>query len=282
MIKQPTNTQSQYLGKEGEDPSSPFWGHGNYVGPYWSNGVQQSSVEWGNKEPIDALDALARQHDSAYAKFSDRPHREAADAIFAQEARKLTQVYGKGWAADPKVAAALVQYGNYTQRQIKQLGEYTNYGTKGMVGNIIGAVRFGVGNLLNAGKMVNGTYLKQEKDDIEKYFQTDPKRTGGGGLPIIVKGVVDRPLTKKTGPSAGTPKKGNKVQPAVETKPDVTNHTNLIKNQAQRFRDYSALHAAAVASTGRPRVWKKRTKKNLNAALPASYLLRKRNAVRPA
>ena len=135
---------------------------------------------------------------------------------------------------------------------------------------------------MNAGKMVNGTYLKQEKNDVEKYFQTDPKRTGGGGKPIVVKGVVDRPLTKETKPSTGTPTKGNKVQPAVETKPDVTNHSNLIKNQAQRFRDYSALHAAAVASTGRPRVQRKRTKKNLNAALPASYLLRKRNAVRPA
>ena len=157
-------------------PPRLFWAHGNYVGPYWSDGKIQSSVVWGNKEPTDALDALARQHDAAHAHYKDRPHREAADALFAEEARKLTQKYGKGWAADPKVAATLVQYGNYATRQAAKLGEYTKYGTSGMVGNLIGAARFGIGNLLDAGKMVTGTYLKQEKNDVSKFYGTDPKK----------------------------------------------------------------------------------------------------------
>lgn len=274
MIKQPIDTTTQYQGRDGEDPTAPFWGHGNYVGPYWSDGKVQSSVVWGNKEPTDALDNLARQHDAAYAHYQDRPHREAADALFAEEARKLTQKYGKGWAADPKVAAALVQYGNYAQRQAAKLGEYTKYGTSGIAGNLIGAGRFVVGNLLDAGKMVNGTYLKQERNDVLKFYGTDPKKVGQERRP------------EGTTPASWSIKKTPSVVPVsttVETKPAFTkSKSQLIKDQAQRFRNYSALHSAAVASEGMPTVRRKRTKKNLNAALPDSYLRRKRNAVRPA
>lgn len=273
MLKQPVNTQTQYQGQEGEDPTSPFWAHGNYVGPYWSDGKIQSSVVWGNKEPTDALDALARQHDAAYAHYKDRPHREAADALFAEEARKLTQKYGKGWAADPKVAATLVQYGNYATRQAAKLGEYTKYGTGGMVGNLIGAARFGIGNLLDAGKMVTGTYLKQEKNDVSKFYGTDPKKQTAFRAAEVAPGQ-GRSITKT--PSVVP------VSTTVETKPAFTkSRSQLIKDQAKRFRDYSALHAAAVAPTTMP-IRRKRTKKNLNAALPASYLRKKRAAVRPA
>lgn len=274
MIKQPTNTTTQYQGLEGEDPSSPFWAHGNYVGPYWSDGKVQSSVVWGNREPTDALDDLARKHDAAYAHYKDRPHREAADALFAEEARKLTQKYGKGWAADPKIAATLVQYGNYAQRQAAKLGEYTKYGTSGIAGNLIGAGRFVIGNLLDAGKMVNGTYLKQERNDVLKFYGTDPKK------------VEQERRPEGTTPASWSIKKTPSVVPVsttVETKPAFTkSKSQLIKDQAQRFRNYSALHSAAVASEGMPIVRRKRTKKNLNAALPDSYLRRKRNAVRPA
>lgn len=274
MIKQPINTTTQYQGTSGEDPTAPFWGHGNYVGPYWSDGKTQSSVEWGNKEPTDALDDLARKHDAAYAHYKDRPHREAADALFAEEARKLTQKYGKGWAADPKVAATLVQYGNYATRQAAKLGEYTKYGTSGIAGNLIGAGRFVIGNLLDAGKMVNGTYLKQERNDVLKFYGTDPKK------------VEQERRPEGTTPASWSIKKTPSVVPVsttVETKPAFTkSKSQLIKDQAQRFRNYSALHTAAVASEGMPIVRRKRTKKNLNKALPDSYLRRKRNAVRPA
>lgn len=274
MIKQPIDTTTQYQGNDGEDPTAPFWGHGNYVGPYWSDGKKQSSIEWGNKEPTDALDNLARNHDAAYAHYKDRPHREAADALFAEEARKLTQKYGKGWAADPKVAATLVQYGNYATRQAAKLGEYTKYGTSGIAGNLIGAGRFVIGNLLDAGKMVNGTYLKQERNDVLKFYGTDPKK------------VEQERRPEGTTPASWSIKKTPSVVPVsttVETKPAFTkSKSQLIKDQAQRFRNYSALHSAAVASEGMPTVRRKRTKKNLNAALPASYLRRKRNAVRPA
>lgn len=274
MIKQPINTTTQYQGTSGEDPTAPFWGHGNYVGPYWSDGKTQSSVEWGNKEPTDALDDLARKHDAAYAHYKDRPHREAADALFAEEARKLTQKYGKGWAADPKVAATLVQYGNYATRQAAKLGEYTKYGTSGIAGNLIGAGRFVIGNLLDAGKMVNGTYLKQERNDVLKFYGTDPKK------------VEQERRPEGTTPASWSIKKTPSVVPVsttVETKPAFTkSKSQLIKDQAQRFRNYTALHTAAVASEGMPIVRRKRTKKNLNKALPDSYLRRKRNAVRPA
>lgn len=274
MIKQPINTTTQYQGTGGEDPTAPFWGHGNYVGPYWSDGKTQSSVEWGNKEPTDALDDLARKHDAAYAHYKDRPHREAADALFAEEARKLTQKYGKGWAADPKVAATLVQYGNYATRQAAKLGEYTRYGTSGIAGNLIGAGRFVIGNLLDAGKMVNGTYLKQERNDVLKFYGTDPKK------------VEQERRPEGTTPASWSIKKTPSVVPVpttVETKPAFTkSEPQLIKDQAQRFRNYSALHNAAVASGGMPKKRRKRTKKNLNKALPDSYLRRKRNAVRPA
>ena len=274
MIKQPINTTTQYQGNDGEDPTAPVWGHGNYVGPYWSDGKTQSSVEWGNKEPTDALDDLARKHDAAYAHYKDRPHREAADALFAEEARKLTQKYGKGWAADPKVAATLVQYGNYATRQAAKLGEYTKYGTSGIAGNLIGAGRFVIGNLLDANKMVNGTYLKQERNDVQKFYGTDPKK------------VEQERRPEGTTPASWSIKKTPSVVPVsttVETKPAFTkSKSQLIEDQPQRFRNYSALHTAAVAPKGMPIVRRKRTKKKLNKALPDSYLRRKRNALRPA
>ena len=81
-----------YQGTPGEDPTSLPWTHGNYVGPYWSDGKLQSSVEWGTANPIDELDNLARQHDAAYAHWTDRAHREAADKLFADEAQKLKKI----------------------------------------------------------------------------------------------------------------------------------------------------------------------------------------------
>lgn len=64
---------------------------GNYTGPYWSNGKIQSSVLWGQKKPLSALDALARRHDAAYAKFPDSKHRQAADSLFEEGCRKILE-----------------------------------------------------------------------------------------------------------------------------------------------------------------------------------------------
>jgi hypothetical protein len=54
----------------------------NYTGPYWSNGQIQSSVPFGDADPIDEVGIQSRLHDTAYHVFQDQPHREAADWIY--------------------------------------------------------------------------------------------------------------------------------------------------------------------------------------------------------
>lgn len=44
--------------------------HGNYCGPGWSEGKYQESVE-GTRTPVDKLDQLCKEHDSAYARGED-------------------------------------------------------------------------------------------------------------------------------------------------------------------------------------------------------------------
>jgi hypothetical protein len=59
-METPTPTTTKYLGKEGEDPTAPFWASGNYIGPYWSDGKLQESVEWGDRPVLNELDEIAR------------------------------------------------------------------------------------------------------------------------------------------------------------------------------------------------------------------------------
>jgi len=78
--------------------------HGNYCGPYWSDGVHQASV-LGTSAPTDAFDALCKEHDAQYAVGGDV---SAADARFASSAFALP-------GFKPKLAAAAV----YTNRLVR-------------------------------------------------------------------------------------------------------------------------------------------------------------------
>lgn len=137
---------------------------GNYTGPYWSDGKFQTSVEFGSTDPQSELDKLSRLHDSAYARYVDRNHREAADEIYARDAKVLAGKF-------PELAGNIVQYGNYASRQAKQLASDVGYGF-----NLPGALKFAATNVYNANKMLNGTYLSKEKRDIEEYYNTDPRK----------------------------------------------------------------------------------------------------------
>ena len=80
----------------------------NYTGPYISDGEFQTSVEFGSKEPKDALDASSRLHDTAYAHWDDRLHRTVADIIYYDQTRDLPGAF-------PAVARNAVLYGNFVK-----------------------------------------------------------------------------------------------------------------------------------------------------------------------
>lgn len=288
MQAPPTNKPTQYLGTEGEDPTSPFWGSGNYVGPYWSNGNVQSSVEWGDKSPVHQLDELARNHDAAYAHFADRKHRDAADEIFADGANKIKVKYGKKLADDPKFAAAAVQYGNYAGRQAAKLFGYTTSS-----GPLIGLARFGVDNIIEMQKRISGTYLKSEKADVLKFYETDPYKgryTLARNTEPIRRVVVKPAPTENPGKASGSSKDGDSARKPEPTRKEATASTPemptreqiIIENQRRRFKDYKALHDAAQASIGQPRVYR-RPQSDVGLAVPEYYRKqrKKRNAVRP-
>lgn len=131
----------------------------NYTGPYISNGSIQESVEFGDKDPKDALDALSRLHDSAYAKYKDQAHRTAADAIYEKEAKKLLAQF-------PQLAGDLVLYGNQILRSGSTLAQ--SISKWGPFGLIIG----GVQNMYNLNDyMMNGAKYRKE---IQEYYATDP------------------------------------------------------------------------------------------------------------
>lgn len=230
----PTN----YDPSEEEQPTT----FGNYIGPYWSNGQLQSSVKFGEKEAKSALDGLARLHDTAYAVYSDRKHREAADFIFAEKAKKLVGRF-------PHLAADLVKYGNYTGRQASQLGsDFKKYGP-------LGVIKFGATNIYNMNKMLNGTYLKNEKADIEKLYSQDPK---------IKKTAMMKAKTSMVGPSSkllsgSKPPKTTGATPRVKSTQVAVAETGsimpgphynqiLIHNQAIRFIKHKKKHKAAQDS----------------------------------
>jgi len=75
--------------------SDYLYGTSNYTGPYISNGHYQASVEFGSVKPSSKLDAVSRLHDSAYAKWSDRIHKAAADEIFSYQAKRMGSIPAK-------------------------------------------------------------------------------------------------------------------------------------------------------------------------------------------
>ncbi len=150
-------------------------GFPNYTGPYISNGKVQTSVEFGDKTPKDALDALSRLHDSAYAKWDDRLHRTVADDIYNKEAKKLIGKF-------PELAGFLVEYGNWTGRSIANIA--SGYGSAGFVGALYGGVK----NLYDLNDyLINGEKTRKE---ILKYYETDPLIHLQGGNYVL------KPVTK--------------------------------------------------------------------------------------
>jgi len=292
ITENPDTTGTQYLGKEGEDPSLPFYASGNYVGPNWSNGKKQSSVKWGNLDPINALDALARQHDTAYATWSDRAHREAADEIFAAEANKLKKRFGNKFAEDPKFAAGAVQYGNYAHRQTKKLWDDVMWGNKILpgMGALTGVLKFGLGNIKEMHQRLKGTYHKKELEDVLKLYREDPKpsrylsrgestrhiRELDGRTPTHKGTTVTQPLGKVR-ESKRKPTGPTQVLPII-----VEEAPTLAERQLQRFNQYSQTYKNAQ-KPGRHTYHKGIP---LGAALPEHILKKKRkkikkNQVRP-
>jgi hypothetical protein len=212
---------------------------GNYTGPYWSNGKVQPSVEWGNQDPQSELDFLSRQHDSAYARFPDDKHREAADRLYNEEAQKLAKKF-------PSLAGNLVLYGNYAKRAASKTA--SNFGTGmrfgGLAGGLGGLIYTAAGNIIDANKMINGTYLSKETNDVKEYFKTDPRKLEQtqfmGGL---AKGGKLLPNNKVDPFIKGTL---NKVEPARGTLvggPTVKDikKAELIASQAKKVENYLAL-----------------------------------------
>ena len=149
----------------------------NYTGPFISDGKFQTSVEFGEAEPKDALDALSRYHDSAYYRFKDKGHRMAADSIYADEAAKLTGQF-------PHLAGHAVRYGNQFKDSLNNLvsPELLVAGPFAL----LGLVKGGLQNACHLHDyMINGDKYKREVLD---YYKTDPKlkvnsvAAGGGEM----------------------------------------------------------------------------------------------------
>jgi len=197
---------------------------GNYTGPHWSDGKVQESVEWGDSNPQGELDYLSREHDSAYARFKDDKHREAADKIYHDKATKLAGKF-------PQLAGNLVLYGNHAGRQAGKLFKNAKTGAMfgGPLGALAGAIYTAGGNIVDNMSRINGTYLKKEMADIEKYNQSDPRKVT----------LKDKALNAKNLVSPSPSKPG---------KPESTTKSDLIEKQARRFQNYAALEKEAKQS----------------------------------
>ncbi|QJZ28416.1 hypothetical protein 2 [Forsythia suspensa luteo-like virus] len=231
-MENPQSFQNGTSYEPGDDPTSPFWAHGKYVGPYWSNGRVQSSVEFGDEAPIDELDELARLHDTAYAHWQDEAHREAADAIFAEEARKLKGKYGSKLAANPKLAAAAVEYGNYTARSLKKLvKDSTQFAALGPFGIPLGLAKNVVQNMLANQARIRGTHLARERADVLKYYSLP-----GAGV-VRPRGVDTAAKTSHT-PAQQTVSSSTAAGPRqTPTQPqDLTNLMHVRKTNKQKER----------------------------------------------
>lgn len=147
----------------------------NYTGPYLSDGRFQESVPFGTTKPTSPLDALARLHDTAYAIYSDRNHREAADRIFYTEAMKLK-------TSGATTAAALVKYGNYAGRQASDIIAHARWGPLGLAYVV-------AQNIKRLSDRMTGSDRIYDKD-IEALYATDP-------LPHL-QGDQDHPTTHTT------------------------------------------------------------------------------------
>jgi len=138
----------------------------NYTGPGWSNGKQQESVEFGDLPPLSYGDSQSRLHDSAYAHFGDKWHREAADAIYRDRLKDESGAYGYIGHAP--------LYGNYAQAQAKNLMQnvYTGVKLAGPVGAFFGALAHEAQYLFDQNHRLGG--LAKERKEVLDYYGTDP------------------------------------------------------------------------------------------------------------
>jgi len=144
---------------------------GNYIGPHWSDGKYQESVEWGDSDPQDELDLLAYYHDSSYARFKDKYHRAAADKAFYEQASAIP-------GALAKLAGNSVLYGNYTKDRLSNMLSSVKTGTTlgGPLGGVLGLVYSGVKGIVDLNdRLPGGAYEKAEKA-VKAYQLTDPKK----------------------------------------------------------------------------------------------------------
>lgn len=128
-----------------------------YTGPYISDGRIQSSVEFGQTPPVNALDEQSRLHDSAYAHYKDYGHLRAADVLYDRNVSKLGPL--------GKTVGTTVLYGN---QAMSSIGNISSAGYLGPFSIVYGAVK----NSYNLYDFM----LNEEKyiSDVEKYYATDP------------------------------------------------------------------------------------------------------------
>lgn len=245
---------------------------GNYTGPYWSDGKVQSSVEFGTTDPQTELDMLSRLHDTAYAHYKDRAHREAADEIYNRDAKALAGRF-------PEIAGSLVLYGNYASRQAKQLASDVGYSVLPGFGTLFGLGKFAVTNLINEHKMIKGTYLKKEKEEIEKLYMNDPilrevpeiqdrfrRAYGKGKVADSRSGLLGRGVSRaETRKQEPVLMRSIKVEPAPTPAPKPKFDDDLIARQAQRLQNYNKIKTQAMQPL-HLHTPQKRKKKNLKKA----------------
>lgn len=146
---------------------------GNYTGPWWSNGQFISSVEFGPEIAKSALDELSRLHDSAYNKFSgDENMLEAADMWYYDHAILISGKF-------PKLAAIVVNYGNYAVRRATSLAKNIALGfrTAGPAGVIFALVGTTVKNIIDLQNKIDMKESKKKNkyiERLEQYYRTDP------------------------------------------------------------------------------------------------------------
>lgn len=161
----------------------------NYIGPYWSDGKWQESVEFGDAEPMSLVDAASRLHDSAYAHYKDEQHRIAADEIYSETLKTLKEKYAS--------LADVPLYGNYTKNRALEFGSNALQGFKygGLAGALGSLVYTGAKGIIRLNDLIhNGDKYKA---DVMSYYDTDPKKIGTVKNVTVVPDIV-KPKAPKT------------------------------------------------------------------------------------
>lgn len=142
---------------------------GNYTGPYVSDGKFQTSVEWGEAETLNPLDEASRRHDSAYARFSDRKHRMAADVLYKLETDRMN-------GSLPGIAGNAVVYGNEALEQGGDLSTKLTLTRAAGANPLAGLVAHELSWLYDMNERLNTRdWLAKEKQEVLDYYKTDPR-----------------------------------------------------------------------------------------------------------